>query len=350
MKIGILTFHRADNYGAVLQCYALQTYLRKIGANVEVVDYRQPAIERTYNALSAEVVSKIKSHTLKLLRYVKGSPRRWMRRHLFDKFRREYLLISNPFSEKSTLAYDLLIHGSDQIWNPKLTGGVPDKVYFGFYKIQANAERVAYAVSFENKAIQQDTIGIYREGLKNFSAISLREQSLVKILTPLTDKKLNIVVDPTLLLSRNDFDVIAKEVTNKRKYVLVYAVGPKDLALRVARRIATERHLEVIDITDKEMSPGLFVGYFKQADFVVAVSFHGTVFSMLYNKSFYTIATGMTSDVRYYDLLNKFDMSDRCIDKMPSQITDVDYFEFENNKERIVQASKDFIADACKCK
>ena len=348
MKIGILTFHRADNYGAVLQCYALQTYLRKIWDNVEVVDYRQPAIERTYNALSAEVVYKWKFHPLRLLRYVKGSPRRWMRRHLFDKFRKKYLLLSKPFSGKKTLAYDLLIHGSDQIWNPKLTGGIPDRVYLGFYDIQANAKKVTYAVSFENKPIPQDEIGIYAEGLKNFSAISLREQSLAKLLEPLTDKKLSVVADPTLLLSREDFDVIAEDLTKKRKYVLVYAVGPKDLALHVARRIAAERHLEIIDITDKEMSPGLFVGYFKQADFIVAVSFHGTVFSLLYNKSFYTIATGMTSDVRYHDLLDKFGMPDRCITRMPDKITDVDYSEFENNKERMVQASRDFIANTCK--
>lgn len=348
MKVGILTFHRANNYGAVLQCYAFQQYLRALGLDVEVIDYRQPIIEKAYRVFSITKFFKLLLHPVGAAQYIVGIPRRLKRSYEFKKFRKNYISISpRPFFGKGQLDYDIVFHGSDQIWNPKLLGGKMDDIYLGFYKLKANADKVAYAVSFEDKSISNDVIKKFQEGLNNFSAISLREESLVKHLVPLTDKKINIVVDPTLLLSRNDFDQIATYKKMKKKYVLLYAVGPMTLALKLAKRIAFERNLNLINITNKDISPSLFIGYIKQAEFVVSVSFHGTVFSLLYNKNFYTIATGMASDVRYYDLLRNFHMEDRCITYMPEQITAIDYSDFNLLKYKYVQPSINFIKDCC---
>lgn len=348
MKVGILTFHRANNYGAVLQCYAFQQYLKALGLDVEVIDYRQPIIEKVYRVFSITKFIKLLLHPVGAVQYIIGIPRRLRRSYEFKKFRKNYISVSpRPFFGKGQLDYDIVFHGSDQIWNPKLLGGKMDDIYLGFYKLKANADKVAYAVSFEDKSISNDVIKKFQEGLSNFSAISLREESLIKHLVPLTDKKINIVVDPTLLLSRNDFDQIATYKKMKKKYVLLYAVGPTTLARRLAERIALERKFKLIDITNKDISPSLFIRYFKQADFVVSVSFHGTIFSLLYNKNFYTIATGRDSDIRYYDLLKKFHLENRCVSMMPEQIMDVDYSEFNSLKNKYVQSSISFINDYC---
>lgn len=343
MKVGILTFHRANNHGAVLQCYALQTYLASIGLDVEVIDYLQPAIERTYNTFSLRLLREKILHPMDVIRYIKNTPIRRINNCKFNIFRKRSLHLSPVFTGKGLLDYDIVFHGSDQIWNPKLTGGRLDDIYLGFYRQKEHGKKIAYAVSFEDKHISEDEAAIYKAGIKNFNAISLREPSLGKILSPLTDKKINFVVDPTLLLLRTDYDKIAEDVDEKKKYVLVYTVGPASLALKIAYRIASERNLKVINITNKNITPNMFVGYFKHASFVVSVSFHGTIFSLLYNKSFYTVATGKTSDIRYYDLLKKFQLSSRCVTCMPDEITDIDYTSFDVDLEECVHESKNFI-------
>lgn len=343
MKIGILTFHRANNHGAVLQCYALQTYIASLGLDVEVIDYRQPAIERTYNTFNLKMLCRKVLHPIDFLRYIKNFPNRIMRNYRFKKFRNNSLHLSPVYTGKGMLYYDIVFHGSDQIWNPKLTGGKLDRVYLGFYRQKDHGKKIAYAVSFEDKCISEDEATAYNEGMKNFEVISLREPSLGKILSPLTEKKIHFVVDPTLLLQRTHYDKIAEDIDEKDKYVLVYAVGPKSLALKIAHRVANERNLKVIDISNKNITPYMFVGYFKHASFVVSVSFHGTVFSLLYNKSFYTVATGKTSDVRYYDLLEGLRLKSRCVTCMPNEITDVDYTSFDTDLEEYIHESKNFI-------
>lgn len=343
MKIGILTFHRANNHGAVLQCYALQTYIASLGLDVEVIDYRQPAIERAYNTINLKLLCGKILHPIDFIRYIKNFPNRIIRNYKFKKFRNNSLHLSPAYTGKGMLYYDIVFHGSDQIWNPKLTGGKLDSVYLGFYRLKDYGKKIAYAVSFEDKHISEDEAATYKAGIRNFDAISLREPSLGKILSPLTDKKIKFVVDPTLLLSRSDYDRIAEDVYEKENYVLVYTVGPASLALKIAYRIASERNLKVINITNKNITPNSFVGYFKHASFVVSVSFHGTVFSLLYNKSFYTVATGKTSDVRYYDLLGGLRLKSRCVTSMPNEITDVDYTSFNDDLEEYVHESKNFI-------
>lgn len=343
MKVGILTFHRANNYGAVLQCYALQTYLTKIGLDVEVINYKQSTIEKTYSTFSYVLFCEKISHPIDLLRYLKNIPNRFVRNYKFNKFRNNLLNISRIFTSNEILPYDIVFHGSDQIWNPKLTGNILDKIYLGFYKQNVNGKKIAYAISFENKQIPKELASVYRLGMKNFNAISLREHSLKVLLAPFTDIELRTTVDPTLLLSRKDYDTIAENVNEKHPYVLVYTIGPKKLALEIAYRIAEERNLKVIDITNMNITPNKFIGYFKYASFVIAVSFHGTIFSLIYNRNFYTIATGQTSDVRYYDLLNNIQLESRCINCMPNEITDVDYTSFESNLNKYIKSSKDFI-------
>ena len=116
-------------------------------------------------------------------------------------------------------------------------------------------------------------------------------------------------------------------------------------ALKLAHRIAKERQCQLIDITNKQISPNEFLGYFKYATFAVVVSFHGTVFSLMYKTNFYTYATGTTSDIRYYNLLDGLNMGDRCIKAMPQTIEDVDFSKLDKKMQQFTAFSKDYIND-----
>ena len=179
----------------------------------------------------------------------------------------------------------------------------------------------------------------------NFNKISVRESGLIERLSPLTQKTIYNVVDPTLLLTASDYDLIATKPKVKNKYVLFYAVGPTEEALKLAHRIAKERQCQLIDITNKQISPNEFLGYFKYATFAVVVSFHGTVFSLMYKTNFYTYATGTTSDIRYYNLLDGLNMGDRCIKAMPQTIEDVDFSKLDKKMQQFTAFSKDYIND-----
>lgn len=345
MKIGILTFHRALNYGATLQCFALQKYLLKLGYDVEVIDYRQSFIEKVYKVWNSSFFKKNFFHTIKILKYIYRLPYRYKRKKLFKHFINENLNLSRPCYSTIPTGYDIVFHGSDQIWNSKLTGGKLDPIYMGCYQLKKDSQKVSYAASFEDRQLTNDEAFTFKSMLANFNKISVRESGLIERLSPLTQKTIYNVVDPTLLLTASDYDLIATKPKVKNKYVLFYAVGPTEEALKLAHRIAKERQCQLIDITNKQISPNEFLGYFKYATFAVVVSFHGTVFSLMYKTNFYTYATGTTSDIRYYNLLDGLNMGDRCIKAMPQTIEDVDFSKLDKKMQQFTAFSKDYIND-----
>lgn len=343
MKIGILTFHRANNFGAVLQCYALQSYLQKQGIDVEVIDYRQKYIESIYNTINSVAILSNLAHPKGLLKYLLGCSKRKKRNHKFKLFTAKYLKESKKVDTNQILGYDIIIHGSDQIWNPKLTGGVYDDIYMGNYVVSSGCRKIGYALSFENKSIDVDELDFVHRSLGNFTALAVREDELKKILSPLTNTPIYTVVDPTLLLSGADYEKLIKTPVISKPYVLVYAVGPSEVALKVADVVAKKRKLDIIDISHVNISPNEFLGYIKNASFVVAVSFHGTVFSILFHKSFYTVLSGQPSDVRYHELLLKTGLHERLIKGIPQEISDVDFLTFDERREDYVSYSKAYL-------
>lgn len=343
MKIGILTFHRANNFGAVLQCYALQKFLQKQGVDVHVIDYRQQYIESIYNTLNLYALLSKLLHPMGFFKYLQGIFKRKERNKKFKEFSAAYLNTSNRIKGNKIWGYDIILHGSDQIWNPKLTGGDYDDIYLGNYKASSNCKKIGYALSFEQKEIDKSKINYVRKSIDNFTFLSVRETALKNILVPVTRKEIDVVVDPTLLLEGQDYVPLIKKPSVNVPYVLVYAVGPSELALDTAKVVAKERDLKIIDVSHADITPNEFLGYIKAASFVIAVSFHGTVFSILFRKNFYTILSGQPSDVRYKELLVNTNLQDRLIDTIPQSISDVNFSSFEQDREKYVSSSKQFL-------
>lgn len=361
MKIGILTFHRAINYGAVLQCFALSKCLTNMGHQVSVLDYRPESIER-YRKIASFLTLHDKSLFTKIKLFGEGLlnyPTNHKLIRKFDHFLKTFLPISkNCYSLKniSCNSCDLVIIGSDQIWNKKICYGL-DPVYWGQFK-HASQSICTYAASFAvnipyNKD-ENDRISGY---LNAFDHVSVREQSLKDYLKFNFNQESKVVCDPTLLLGQSDYDSMAI-MPNVGKYILIYIVEPEaytravEIAVSLAKKYDCGIRLlsaypvkEIINTNVKivdGISPEEFVGYFKCAHAVVAASFHATAFSIIYNKNLYVVSTPKKD--RAYNLLNLLGIPERMIDNASSiDFSEIDYASVNKRLDALRKSSYDYL-------
>lgn len=359
MKIGIITFHRAHNYGAVLQCYALSTRIKSMGHNVEVIDYCPTYFKKQYSFFPKEKFAKSswKGKIYMIIIYLITFLTRLYRFNHFNAFIRTLPLskqIQEDDVDNLSKGYDIIIWGSDQVWNPRLTDKI-DSVYTGKIK-KGNAIFASYAASttiYKN----DEYMAVYESILQTYDYISVREKSLETFFRQLTDKDLTTVVDPVLLLSREEWHRIAI-APKEENYLLVYTVPQHPNIIKIAKRIAKEMHLKLIELVPREkinfhsyshqkVSPEEFVGYFEAASFVISTSFHGTAFAIKMQKPFYTLLMGNEVDNRSLNLLKSLGIEQRgisvdCnsyIEKEP-----VDYEKVDILLSQIVSESEIFLS------
>lgn len=302
--IGIYTFHRACNYGAVLQAYALQSILsRNASVQVSMVDHRCDAIENTYHPLAVQKCWPLPLSILRTLLYL---PSAYKRLRVFTDFCNKHLVLSSP--EQSQ---DILISGSDQVWNARHTGD--DDAYFLALPSQKSAKHYSYAASCGTVAQYLKNKSYIDEMLRRMDKISVRETSLANALP--AGMSVRTDIDPTLLLSSGDWQQLCKGISKRKKpYILVYTVQtPKNL-IDFARMLAKRTGLEAVYLNDnytkdrdirhlRGQSPQQFLSLFLNANFVVTTSFHGTVFSLLFHRPFFVELEGDSYNERVANLL-----------------------------------------------
>lgn len=320
LKVGILTFHRAHNYGAVLQCYALQETLKSLGYDVWVIDYRQKAIERAYKFLSLHnLISKVKLPN-DLYVYITSCFNRKKRGSLFNNFRKTFLNLTNPCHSSNDIPnMDLYIVGSDQVWNARITKGVDD-VYWGNTSSNKRGKFICYAVSanFSTATIEEhDKI---KRCLNNFSVISFRENKSKKYLLEIFGVNSRIDIDPVVLANKNVWNkMFANNDYSKIRYVLLYQVryrkGEKDILVQKAKQLAIKLQCTLIDVSDLlKFSPSDFVSLVKTAQYVVTSSFHAAVFSVIFQRPLYAVKLHDGHDERYVDFLESVGLGNLLVD------------------------------------
>lgn len=347
MRIGILTFHRAINYGAVLQCYALQEFLINQGYDVEIINYHCRFIENQYKVFNLRRI-KSKNPLLlfkKLFKEIIYIKRRKRLKESFKVFIENHLNLSVPIYNvvDVPLNYDIYIHGSDQIWNGSLTGGIDD-LYIGCFS-PTHGAKISYAASM-TASITNEERNRLRSSLRYFKAISVREQSIAQFVKDLTGRNVEHVIDPTLLVEKQCWDNLLS-TTNviSIEYIFVYMVGDNPVLNIYAKQIAKKYGLKIIECTKNIISPIDFVRYIKYAKFVVSNSFHATAFSIIFKKQFYTMASQTEKDCRFIDLLSFFNIQGRVIyDKIVSY-EDIDYhkLDIDQKLEDYRKCSKSFL-------
>lgn len=321
MKIGILTFHRAVNFGAALQAYALCTILRK-NIDCEIIDYRNRAVEigsfKGHMGLKAKLKLRI-GNVLSIIVYRKRKKR--FRAFLDDA------VGATTYYNKSRLSaaqaeYGAFITGSDQVWNPRLTDY--DDVYMLSF-CDDSKKKYSYAASTGSLADMDNIPPAQLSLLADFSGLSLREQTLA----PHFGEKVGAPVlshpDPVFLMEQSEWRKIAI-APKQRNYVLYYALFGSDSLLNYARKAAEALGAELVSIPTgykrkagityiSDAGPREFVGLIENARHVVTNSFHGMALSVLFGQSL-TIeyhTSARNSNDRFDSLVNMFGLRDHIL-------------------------------------
>lgn len=329
MIIRTITCHHAYNHGAMLQAYALVEYLRTLGHDAAVIDYWPQYMPR--NKVNFDWVPKRFDMfgVRALYRWQKKSyyQLEQARHDCLESFLNQHVPVTDrEYNSIDQLrqeppAADIYIAGSDQIWNTTFPNGNDYAYYLSF---GSPKRKVSYAASFATSSLKEGTQDFVQAQLKNFDAISVREHSGLDILEQLGYKGV-VVVDPVFLLNSAQWDeLLGLEFDEHVDYILAY-----DFELRngpighIAKRLAAQLGCKIYSVSpfrhryaDKHfvaISPDKFVSLIKHARCVISNSFHGTAFSLIYNKDFFVVNRKDGLNVRMRDLLNHYDLEDRLI-------------------------------------
>lgn len=365
-KIRIVSFQNAHNFGAVCQAYGLQQTLLELGyMDVLFINYNPQYLKDRYNPLKTwqylNLNTSIFHKISRIMRWCSFAITTWMRnRRIEQSIKRMLRQTSNELMSSKEVAeeeVDILICGSDQIWNTALTGSL-DPVFFGQAKTEGYEKLISYAPSTEISALNEDTIRQMAECLKSFSAISVREDSFRNKLKPFVSKSIEVTVDPTLLCGRVAFDQIASERLERKPYICIYAYNQdeklvRDVLQTIPDYLSYEVHYLMFAATnitqwgDSSLHSAIsvedFLSYIKHASYVITNSFHGLAFSVLYEKNF--IVTWMDGkSTRCESLLRELGIGERLV-KNANDVSwqTPDYQQINNTLERIREESRNFL-------
>lgn len=358
MKIGIITFHRAENYGAVLQAYALQSYINKYTQSAaQIVDYRCEAIEHTYRASDLYKNKGFKG----ILRYLARVGNTKRRNKIFRKFREQYLNMSNSYTRDNLhildKTYDLFITGSDQVWNNELVKN--DSTYFLDF-VSEKKKKASYAASLGMDKYDIDYFEINKRFLLQIAHISLREKSAADFYYRAYGLKVQVCLDPVFLLPAEDWRDFSKNATKKyvNSYILCFVIGTNakcENAVNMAKQIrrmtglpiklfmGTYRFYKYTDLEHvKNVSPVDFVNLINNAAYITTNSFHATAFSTILHKNFF-VDIDVERNQRIIDLL---EMAQLCERGCSAGV--VDCIDIETDWEKVDQRMSESIEESKK--
>ena len=340
MRIGILTFDYCNNYGAVLQAYALKTYLVSLGHSVSFGDYWLPILYHRYDLFP--IHTKKKGLTNRLKYYVRCilKYRSWReKRNRFTIFREKHMPVI-PLRDEEV---DLWMVGSDQVWNPKIT-----KSYDDVYYAKSNLKKpyVFYAVSCPSPLLNEKALHHIKE--KNFP-VGVREIMMIEKLHSLGIHS-ELVLDPTLLLSKTEWNNLELPINIQEKYIFSYNLSGIKTLPSIAKMIAVKNGW--LDLNPysplRTAGPVEFLSYFKFAEMILVSSFHGTVFSIIFHRPFLFFPNHDERDERVVSLLTYLNLT-HCIynsDDTHLQKPQINWDEVEKKLEMLREKSIRFIKTA----
>lgn len=375
-KIGIVTYwDTKDNYGSILQNYALQTFLKTRGFEPELIRIKTNSKK---NIKDLFILLKKNEGLVKACVFILTYPLRYILKKNFEKkqnkrnfsvFQNRNLNMTKIFDsynelKNSTLSYDLLIAGSDQIWNfydYSLTDAY-NLIHTYFLDFgNSDIKRISCAASFGKDSINKNHIDEIKPLIQKFDFVSVREEygiDLCKILG--VDKSVK-QEDPTFLLDTKHYELLADSVSVKqrRKYVLLYLLSNNcDFNLPVFYKWASDKDLDVVYVSgndslrnknkySKEYSTvEEWLSLIKNAEYVFTNSFHGTIFCIKFNKQFLTILQSgkfVLQNARINSLLQAFNLKDRLFSGLYDAISSVINYDVVNQQMKLIQSESPFV-------
>lgn len=359
MKIRTITCHDVYNAGASLQAFALQKYLSGLGHDVEIIDYKPEYLSRHYS-LSAVNNPAYRKPGLRELYILAKLPKRLKRlknpkKINFDRFRKEYMKLTKrryrSFRElrQHCPEADLYIAGSDQIWNPLFPNGKDPAFFLDF--VPEGKRKASYAASFAVTEIEDEERIRIEDYLRRFDAVSVREQSALKLLEKMKVSGTH-VCDPVFLLKEAAWRALAVPCMEQRPYIFVYDFDRNTAVQERIREFAKQNDLAIISAFPFEggrylpdLGPQEFLGVMANAKMVISNSFHATAFSIIFHIPFAVFARRENINVRMNDLLEYFGCREIAMIDETSEIEKKEFRwdEIDQKKDELVRQSETYL-------
>lgn len=371
VKVGIITFHFVRNFGGVLQASALTAFVRSLGAEATILNYCPAYIQDGGSFRIPDSRSAMRGNLVSLYQRSK----RWRQRlfgdanqnSAFELFQDSFLPTTKRFESweemsDSRLDFQLMICGSDQIWNPSPQHGV-DPAYFLRFGPES-ALRISYAASFGKATVPRHSIAKISQYASELDAVTVRESSGIPLLAAQGVTNVRTMPDPTLLI--NDYSEMmatcaAEDTAND--YVFVYGLRSPEGFAETVSQIARHRNLRIRRAYAMRLGPQFGARYefpgpaqwlqlIANAKYVVTNSYHGTLFSILFRKPFVTLSIGSGKsayDERVIDVLSKLGIPERLVstndtDAVQSLLTiDIDWSEVERRRKQLVADASEYL-------
>lgn len=318
MKYGIITYHRADNYGAVLQAFALEEFLNRSGQEAEIIDYRNKDIEDNYSIIK---IHKGENFIKYIARVLLSGIIQMKRNQKFESFRKQNLNLSSACDSRGirnlTNKYDYVITGSDQVFAPKYSGF--DKIYL-LSNVCEDEKKISYAASFGTDHLTDEVIEWISSEVKKFVSISIREKSGITELERVFQIKASQNIDPIFLIGVDVWSNLIHNVA-RRKYILIFTINNSNNVIKAAQELSKQTGYDILYLNDKyykrydgiryevACSPEDFLSLFYHAEYIITTSFHGSAFSILFHKPFLVdLQLGENKGDRLRALFEKFNI------------------------------------------
>ena len=357
MKIGILTYHRSNNYGALLQAIALRKVLSDAGHQVSYIDYWPTFQRHRYLLFSWNWMMKTQKGLPKKIKYIKSCianyKYRKTRKMVFSAFISEYIL---PYVSSQSDSYDVVIHGSDQIWRKQPEINTYDPVYFGNNNIKAR-KKITYAASMGFLPNRDKDISILKDYLSYLDCISVREKNLLEFVSSL-GYSARLVLDPTLLISSTQWKEFFKIKSVDKSYVFYYQLQ-NTFDIDKIRKFSEIHNCDLKIISGKSKSfdsssdiysienPKQFLELLSNAKYVFTSSFHGLAFALLFHKQFYSSFNKLD---RAYSLLSSLGLLNRLIEPKADfsyEDIEIDYNSVDDKLNKLRDESLSYLLEQC---
>lgn len=348
--IGIITYHHYCNYGTMLQALALQEKVEQLGYQAELIDFKQDNSLSRYEMLKLRIKRMpVYIKERKKYRALADSREKIKEKNeLFEQFYKTYLHVGKKkYTTTQQLmenppVYDGYVVGSDQTWNPFVANS-PEAFFLPF--VENKSKKGSYGPSLAVKSLSDEKEKEYRKKLSNFSFLSCREQDGAQLLSRITQKEVKCVLDPTLLLSAKEWEKYYEFETPKEPYILVYFLGEKSEHRRAVEKIQKLTNWKIISLPAAYLEmenndykkvwggPKEFLSLIRGAALICTDSFHGTMFSINFQRNFFSFCKSSDSEEssensRLYSALNIFGLSNRIIhnmDNLTAEDISIDY-------------------------
>lgn len=329
--IGIMTFHHSYNCGSMMQAFALQKTIQKLGYDSEIINFSNKGQQKLYQVWFPMTTIKNIVKNFLIYPYRKKIKKNNLS---YEYFMNMNMILSSKYSlDMKQLCEDeyyAVIAGSDQIWN--ITIDDADDAYF--LNWVKKAKKIAYAPSFGARNLMEyaKDVKIYKKYLEDFSALSIRENNGQKWIFDLTQIEAPVVLDPTLLLDAEEYEKLIKgSLKLPKKYIFYYAPHYEKKINELVFSVSKKLKLPVIAFNAKSFyvkrmnkygfkipeveNPAVYLELIKNAELVMTTSFHGTIFSSVFKKKFWVIKNGgmFSSDDRVLTMTDILNLSDRII-------------------------------------